>query len=572
VTGGAPDRARLHRTFGAPARVPPTVSDLASASASLSDAPDDAPRWAPAPQPAADAVPHNVPGALSSFVGRTGERADLAVALAAERLVTVTGPGGAGKTRLAREVAADAVAAVGGAGLDGPRYPGGVWWVELAPLATGADVAPAVAAVLGVRAAPGRDVAEAVAEALGGTGHPRSALLVLDNCEHVIEAAAAFVERLLRAAPALTVLATSREALAVEGEQAWVLPPLASPPASRAAAPATAASLTGYEAVRLFVERARAATPAFALPDRTAPAVAAVCARLDGLPLALELAAASVGALGVDQVAARLGDVFGLLTRGRRTALPRHKTLRALLDWSYALLGAEERRLLARLGVFRGPFTLDAAEAVGAGGPGDPVPDGAAAVRALGRLVEQSLVDVREQDGETRYRLLETVRQYGLARLAEDPAHAARARHAAWCVAGRAAVRAAQRAHLPCLRAAHPSRAGRWLLLRRQQRRGHVDRPRRRDGPLAASGRRARGGARGPRCAGSRTGDVSGMGWVSRCRPACPWARARRARRCRRRRAACSRASWARRWTRCTASRGSGIRRRGRGGSGRASR
>jgi predicted ATPase len=321
-----------------------------------------------------------VPPALSSFVGRTGERADLARALAApagERLVTVTGPGGAGKTRLVREVAAEAV------GAGGPGFPGGVWWVELAPVPAGAEVAPAVAAVLGVRAAPGRDVVEAITEALRGTvGHPRRTLLVLDNCEHVVESAAAFAERLLRAAPALTVLATSREALAVEGEKAWVLPPLASPPAvggaARPGAPAragTAQTLLGYEAVRLFVERARAVTPAFALTDANAPAVAAITARLDGLPLALELAAASVGALGVDQVAARLDDVFALLTRGRRTALPRHRTLRALLDWSYHLLAPAERALLARLAVFRGPFTLDAAEAVGAGGPGDPVPD-----------------------------------------------------------------------------------------------------------------------------------------------------------------------------------------------------
>jgi predicted ATPase len=352
-------------------------------------------------------VAHNVPPALSSFVGRAGERADLAHALADARLVTVTGPGGAGKTRLAREVAADAVGAAAEA-----RYPGGVWWVELAPVPAGADAAPAVAAVLGVRAAPGRDVVDAVAEALRGTaGHPRAALLVLDNCEHVVESAAALAERLLRAVPGLTVLATSREALAVEGEKAWVLPPLASPPAAggaaRPGAPAragTAQTLLGYEAVRLFVERARAVTPAFALTDANAPAVAAITARLDGLPLALELAAASVGALGVDQVAARLDDVFALLTRGRRTALPRHRTLRALLDWSYHLLAPAERALLARLAVFRGPFTLDAAEAVGAGGPGDPVPDAPASVAALGRLVEQSLVEVREQDGETRFR------------------------------------------------------------------------------------------------------------------------------------------------------------------------
>jgi len=394
---------------------------------------------------ASPAVPHNVPPALSSFVGRARERADLARVLggasgAAARLVTITGPGGAGKTRLAREVAAGTAAP-----LDGwPRFPGGVWWVELAPVSDPAAVAPAIAEALGVRPAPGRDVVDAVAEVLRGAGAavsgdagPRT-LVVLDNCEHVVDAAATLVERLLRAVPSLAMLATSREALAVEGEQVRVLPPLASPPTS---AP-SAAAIADYEAVRLFVERAQAASPAFALSDASAPAVAAITARLDGLPLALELAAASVGALGVEQVAARLDDAFRLLTRGRRTALPRHRTLQALLDWSYELLRPAERALLARLAVFRGPFTADAVEAVGAGGRGDPLPDGAAAVAALGRLVEQSLVEARDHLGETRFRLLETVRQYGIDRLdaAPDKASRVHARHARWVEALAAAA------------------------------------------------------------------------------------------------------------------------------------
>jgi predicted ATPase/DNA-binding SARP family transcriptional activator len=317
-----------------------------------------------------------------------------------------------------------------------------VWWVELAPLPPGGDVAAAVAAVLHVRAGPGRDVAETLGEALAG----QDGLLVLDNCEHVIDPAAALVEQLLRVAPGLAVLTTSREALAVEGELAWQIAPLAHLPVSAVGTgrgEVTVDELGAYEGVRLFVERAQAVQPGFALTERTAPAVAAIVARLDGLPLALELAAAAVPALGVDALAERLDDVFGVLTRGRRTALPRHRTLRALLDWSHALLDEAERTLLARLAVFRGAFTLDGAVAVGVGVGVDPeVEDGApgddgAIVGALGRLVEQSLVEVRESDGETRYRLLETVRQYGLARLRESAGEErrARARHARWVTA-----------------------------------------------------------------------------------------------------------------------------------------
>jgi predicted ATPase len=396
-----------------------------------------APDTARPPAARAAAVPHNVPLALSSLVGRARETRALAEALGGARLVTITGPGGAGKTRLAREVAA-ALAGEDGDAHDGaPDFPDGVWWLELAPVADRLQVPQAVAAVLGVRPDPGRDVTDAVAEAV----RARRALLVLDNCEHVIDAVTPLVERLLRAGPHVTVLATSREALAAEGEVAWPVPPLAAPPAGapHGADTPTAAALASYESVQLFVERARSASAAFALTDANAAPVAAICARLDGLPLAVELAAASVAALGVDQVAARLDDALGVLTRGRRTALPRHRTLRAVLDWSYQLLDGAERAVLGRLAVFRGPFTLDAAAAVAAGGAGaggraDAVPNDTAAVGALGRLVEQSLVEVREQEGETRYRLLETVRQYGLARLAADAGEqrAAADRHLRW--------------------------------------------------------------------------------------------------------------------------------------------
>ena len=375
-------------------------------------------------------VPTNVPAALSALVGRASERETLQRLLDDARLVTLTGPGGVGKTRLARETAAAAALA--------PAAPaGGVWWVELAPVAAPADVPGAVASVLQLRASPERDVTAALAEAL----HGRRVLLVLDNCEHVVDAAAALAEALLRACPGLTILATSREALGVEGEAAWVVPPLAHPAqrptaADRGPASVRAADVAAYDAVRLFVSRARASVPAFALTDGNAASVAAITARLDGLPLALELAAASVGLLGVDALAARLDDAFAVLTRGRRTARREHQTLRALLDWSYARLAEPERRLLRRLTVFRGAFTLDAAVAVCADADDAA---GAAVLEPFGRLVEQSLVDVRDDGGEVRYRLLETVRQYGAALLRGTPdERATRARHAAWVAAAAA--------------------------------------------------------------------------------------------------------------------------------------
>jgi predicted ATPase/DNA-binding SARP family transcriptional activator len=385
-----------------------------------------------------ETVPSNLPRPLSSFIGRDEEVRRLVDACAGTALLTLTGPGGAGKTRLAREVAAQLAAAAPA------RHPDGVWWVELAPLAPGGDASALlqlVADVVGVHLTVTCDAADAVARALAG----RRALLVLDNCEHVVDAAAALAERLLRGCPGLTILATSREALGAEGEVAWQVPPLARPPVFDAAHPATADALRAYDAVQLFVERARAAQPAFALTDANASAVTAICTRLDGLPLAIELAAATLPSLGVEQLATRLDDALRLLTRGRRTALPRHRTLRAVLDWSHDLLAPDERVLLARLSVFRGAFSLDAAEAVG-----DVLPDGTPVLDALGGLVEHSLVEMREgsadaADGapdEPRYALLETVRQYGAARLREsdEEEHGARRRHATWIAAFTEAV------------------------------------------------------------------------------------------------------------------------------------
>lgn len=369
-----------------------------------------------------DAGPHatanNIPAALSSFVGRAQELDALAHVLERNRLVTVVGAGGAGKTRLVREVAVR-IAAESGYAAAGDLD--GVWWVDLAPLVLGADVFAAVGAVLSINPTPGRRFNDAVADALRG----QRGLLVLDNCEHVIDDAAALADAILRNTEHIAILCTSREALSIDGEMAWPLPSLGRPATSERP---RAIAVAEFDAVKLFVERARAAIPTFALNDANAAAVSAICGRLDGLPLALELAAALVPVLGIEALAARLDDALALLSRGKRSAVPRHRTLRAVLEWSYALLDDEQRTLLRRLSVFRGSFTLDAMEDVCA-----TARTSQDLVLALGRLVEHSLIEVREEDGEARYRLLETVRQFGAALLHESPEEdAVRARHARW--------------------------------------------------------------------------------------------------------------------------------------------
>ena len=265
------------------------------------------------------------PTFLTSFVGREREQAELAARLATTRLLTVTGVGGVGKTRLALAVAADQVDA----------YADGVVWVELAPLADPALVPRAVAAALGVREAPGRSIEATLAAAL----QSRRLLLALDNCEHLVPACAALAGALLAACPGLRVLATSRQALGVAGEAIWPAPPLGLPPR---AADRPLAEIAAAEAVRLFRERATAAEPRFAVTERNAPAVVDLCWRLDGVPLALELAAARARVLTVEQIAARLDDAFRLLSGGS-SPLPRQRALRATLDWSHALLTEPER-------------------------------------------------------------------------------------------------------------------------------------------------------------------------------------------------------------------------------------
>jgi predicted ATPase/class 3 adenylate cyclase len=341
---------------------------------------------------ALEATPNNLPQQVTSFIGRERELSEIAKSLSNTRLLTLLGVGGIGKTRLSLQAAADVI--------DG--YPDGVWFVELAPLADSQLVSQAVASVLGVKEEAGRPIVEALEKHV----KDRQLLLILDNCEHLLHACAELAQHLLQSGPRLKILASSREHLHVAGETTYPVPALAVPDPSGTITPE---ALTQYESVRLLVDRAVAAQPAFHVTDQNAAAISEICRRLDGIPLAIELAAARVRALSVDNIAARLNDRFRLLTSGSRTALPRQQTLRALIDWSYDLLTELERTLFRRLAVFAGGWTLEAAEAVGTAG--DIKQSGL--LDLLTQLVEKSLVVL---EGE-RYRLLETVRQYAQERL-----------------------------------------------------------------------------------------------------------------------------------------------------------
>ncbi|HET7090226.1 MAG TPA: tetratricopeptide repeat protein, partial [Anaerolineae bacterium] len=338
----------------------------------------------------------NLPSQLSSFIGRERELEEVRRLLSESRLVTLTGPGGVGKTRLSLQVGADV----------GAEYPHGVWLVELAPLSSPALVPQTVATTLGVREEPGYPLIKTLTDFL----RPKALLLIVDNCEHVIEACAQLAETLLRACPNMKILATSREALRITGETSFLVPSLSLPdvrpwPGVEMLAPS--------EAARLFIERAVAVKPDFSVTDANALAVAQICHRLDGIPLALELAAARARAMTVEHIATRLDDRFRLLTGGSRTALPRHQTLSALIDWSYGLLSEAERALFRRLSVFAGGFTLQATESVckGEGIEEDQIFD------LLLHLVDKSLVIAGQQNGETRYRMLETIREYAREQL-----------------------------------------------------------------------------------------------------------------------------------------------------------
>jgi predicted ATPase/class 3 adenylate cyclase/DNA-binding NarL/FixJ family response regulator len=402
------------------------------------------------PLPSLNVVPNNLPTQLTSFVGREQEIEEIKQLLKAEggkqkadetlptalrlrpseaRLVTLTGSGGVGKTRLSLQVAADVLEA----------FPDGVWFIELAPLSDPALIPQTIASVLGLRAEPNQPLLEV----LTAYFRAKTALLILDNCEHLVMACASLADALLRAAPALKILASSREALGMAGELAWRVPSLEIPnPAQARQIPIK--NLTQYAAVKLFIERAVFALPTFTVTNANAPTVAEICQRLDGIPLALELAAARVKMLNPQQIMARLSDSLSLLTRGNAAALPRHQTLRAAIDWSYDLLSDKQRALFRRLAVFAGGFTLEAAEQVCSNQK--PVTSSQKSVASnqthlttdywrlateevldvLSDLVDQSLVVVEERKGDgideaRRYRLLETIRQYAWEKLDEMP-------------------------------------------------------------------------------------------------------------------------------------------------------
>ena len=344
-----------------------------------------------------EAIPNNLPRQLSSFIGREHVLAEVSKLLGNTRLLTLVGVGGLGKTRLTLQVGADML----------DDFPDGAWFVELAPLSDARLVPQAVASVLGVKEEAGRPVQEALVKFV----KDRQLLLILDNCEHLAHACADLAKAMLQAGPQVKMLASSREALHVVGEMIYPLSTLAVPDLRKNL---PVAALTQYDAVRLFCDRALAAQPGFRFSDTNAATVAEICRRLDGIPLALELAAARVRALSMEAIAERLSDRFRLLTGGDQTALPRQQTLRACIDWSHDLLTEPERALLRRLAVFAVGFTLQAAEAVGTGGE-----TGASDVLdLLTRLVDKSLVEL-EVDG-TRYRLLETIRQYAQEHLDES--------------------------------------------------------------------------------------------------------------------------------------------------------
>jgi predicted ATPase/class 3 adenylate cyclase len=352
-----------------------------------------------APLKTLDVHPHNLPVQLTSFIGREREMDEIKKLLARAHLLTLTGIGGAGKTRLALQCTADLI----------DDYPGGVWLVELAPLRDPALVAQTVASVMGVREGPGG----ALSDLLGSYVQGKHLLLILDNCEHVVEACAQLADLLLRRAPGLKILATSRVHLNLAGEMIYPVPPLALPVSGKAAQPPV---LAQYEAVRLFVERATPVHPTFRMTEANAPSVAQICTRLDGIPLAIELAAARISVLSPEQIAARLSDRFNLLTGGSRNAMPRQQTLRALIDWSWDLLSARERDVLGRLSVFAGGWILEEAEHVCAG---EELESGKI-LDLLAQLVNQSLVAVESEQGpETRYNLLETIHQYAGEKLVE---------------------------------------------------------------------------------------------------------------------------------------------------------
>ena len=354
----------------------------------------------------------NLPAPLTGLVGRGAEVARLRALLGESRLVTLSGVGGVGKTILAGHVAAELAA----------TFAGGAWLVELGDLHDGLLLVEVVATALGVRDQSGRALSDVLVDVLG----QRQALVVLDNCEHLIDEVAKLVEVLLRGCARLQILATSREVLGVGGEAVFTLPPLACPNADDEP---SVEALGRYDAVRLFVERARAALPDFVLSGDNAAAVAGICARLEGLPLAIELASARLRAMSLTQIADGLADRYGLLGRGRRGAAQRQQTLAWCIGWSYQLCTAAEQQLWGRLSVFDGGFDLPAAQQVCAEDLGDDD-----LLDVLCALVDKSiLIRTEHDDGQVRFRLLDTIRDYGRARITQGEYLHLQQCHGAWC-------------------------------------------------------------------------------------------------------------------------------------------
>jgi predicted ATPase/class 3 adenylate cyclase len=362
-----------------------------------------------------ETTPNNLPLQATTFIGRDRELAELKHLFATARLLTLTGAGGCGKTRLGVQLAADSL----------ERFPDGAWLVELAPLSDPGLVPRTAAMVLGLEEQPGKAITATLVEHL----KDKRLLMLFDNCEHLLDACARLADSLLRQCPHLTILASSREALGIAGEQTYRVPSLSLPDPQEVHTPA---SIVPFEALQLFVDRCLNVRADFRVTHENAATLVSICHRLDGIPLAIELAAARVRSLSVEEINRRLDHRFRLLTGGSRTALPRQQTLRSLIDWSYDLLRDPEKLLLQRLSVFAGGWTLDAAERICAG---DHVEDGEL-LDLLTSLIDKSLVAVEQSDARLRYRLLETVRQYARERLVESGgAEAIRERHRDYFVA-----------------------------------------------------------------------------------------------------------------------------------------
>jgi len=349
--------------------------------------------------PASDEPPNNVPFALTPLVGRETDLAEAQTLLSSNRLVTLSGSGGVGKTRLALRIGVDLL----------HSYANGVWFCDFSPITEAGLAASVIAKVLNVREQQGRPLTDTIVHVL----KRRQALIILDNCEHVLDAAAEFADEILHQCPNIRILATSRQALGIVGEVVHRVPSLALPDKTDGI---TADEAMRYGAIALFVDRAQAADSRFALDQEAVPYAIEICQRLDGIPLALQLAATRVSAVALPQLAKSLDDRFAVLTGGSRTAFPRHKTLAALIDWSYGLLLPTEQRLFARLGIFAGGFSMEAATAVGSDVPpnGEPVPD------LLFALVDKSLVTVQTAGRLERYGLLESTRAFALEKLKES--------------------------------------------------------------------------------------------------------------------------------------------------------